>query len=738
MTKILIGDFLIWEKQDNGDTIFSYLDETVSKVSNRHIPIFNALFENTLKYDNYITINEITDIVHKQGYNISFETVKKAVQRIRDDERWKNAIESSRSGYRIRYRFYEEIVGTNSQLEDSDVKETDNAKAVSGQATVLETEQPELDSEPVENRPTRTKQYISNFIRDNERIRTYYYDSSLRDVSKVMLPVTLLNKDDNSSFEMTFEKLYESDSRYRYLVSGIVGSGKSLLARKLALDAARNYTEKGILPIYFNLENYKDTSKSLFDCLNQEYESYIPDDVPRSPQAIVHAIVPPSEFSEHCQRGSVLLLLDGLDAIEPDDKEMFDQQLKAFLRSYGKNTVVIFSRPTGRFSELDTFNVLTVNELTSKQVLTLIDMFIDPVQTDTSVFKAYVLEKHKLSLYSSRLYSNPLFVTMLTSEYGGFFLLEKPNIYEIVEKLVKYVTCEDQFLRFHRYSKTRMKIWELEEELCSLCSYLVYKNLDSFDASDVIDYQSYNYRNTYSITDLLDDLCRTYGLTKFVNGKYRFIDRLIVEYYYAKHLISNRNGIYGVWDSLSNCHAYSAYSIVSLMFEMDGETIRDYVFVPHMEGLYDSNDEKSYIRFLMSSFSTLSYYVGEGNYEVCNERLRDLDTLISRTYEIQQDMNNLKLPPVEGRSISAVFNISEDNAKEIGCQKGLIRGWPGILEKCESLNLKPVGYIYQLKVSRVLNEKSYSEIRNILLSDTFPLRVEFNKMVDLYNKLAQN
>ena len=41
MMKIIIGDFVIWEKDDSGDISYRYLDDKVSILSNKNVPIIN-------------------------------------------------------------------------------------------------------------------------------------------------------------------------------------------------------------------------------------------------------------------------------------------------------------------------------------------------------------------------------------------------------------------------------------------------------------------------------------------------------------------------------------------------------------------------------------------------------------------------------------------------------------------------------------------------------------------------
>lgn len=103
MVKIKICDFAIWNgDKESAEGHISYTDSSVKKLNNIQIPIIDAIIENGIKNDNYITAAEITSVLESKGNKkYDREQIKKTIQRIKKDPHWGKAIESTGNGYRI-------------------------------------------------------------------------------------------------------------------------------------------------------------------------------------------------------------------------------------------------------------------------------------------------------------------------------------------------------------------------------------------------------------------------------------------------------------------------------------------------------------------------------------------------------------------------------------------------------------------------------------------------------------
>ncbi len=724
MIKLNINDFAHLEINDKGDISYHYLNNSVKPLSNKNAILINVLVENALQYESFITSSEIVEKLDAKkisGYDK--ETVKKALQRIKNEDFWSDAIESSPRGYRIKISRITDYAIDSSIDANAQESETTNNQDASVNLRTAESE----SSSPTDY-IDRTAAYLSNFQKNNGRIRTYFYETTLHDVSEVYCPVSLINKDDNSEVSINISKLYESAERHRYIITGQIGSGKSLLARSLALEAAKEYEKYEIVPILFDLSMFSESDDSLFDILKNEYQSYIPDDEPNLAQTMIR-LVGHSDFSVHCQKGTLLILFDGLDEIRPELKESFLKKLKDFLRSYGNNTILIFSRPTGKFLEFGSFNVLHIKPLSDEQANRLVEQFIGPCeQKEKRSFKNSVFKKNGQSYWHRNLISNPLFLSMLSSKFKkNPYRFQNLILNETVESIIRYVTCEDQTNQHPRHSVRQVSSTTIREELDWFCNYLVTKGIYSFDVEAVNNFYYEIGNHDDSAEDFLDDLCRVYGLTKFVDGKYEFIDEMIVEYFFVRFVLSYDSSLSSIPQIAEFCLYYSIDNVLDMLCEMNKRSVANNLYCPLMSK-YCENEE-SYKGLLTDVFHKIYYYVGQGDFAVDNIPDNAIYQHLVKDLDIEQDKSHLRFPAIESFKVRPVYKLSKTNAKKIGKNEGLIDSLYCNKNTVKALKLKPVGFIYAFNTHNALfkQDDDNKVIRDILMSDDFPLRTEFNQ-----------
>ncbi len=725
MMKVGIGDFVIWEKDDNGEISYRYLDDSVTALSNKNVPIINVIIENGIKHGNSITSAEIADVFDKQNINgYDKGTIIKAIQRIKkSDCHWDEVIESSQRGYRIKLKRID-VASYDSEIR----KDTPTVDANDSNEPVVMPKSTDSNNKLSNTVTEKTATYLSNFIKNKGRIRTYYYETTLHDVSEVFYPINLTNKDDNTNVEVSMSTLFDSNERHRYIISGQIGTGKSLFARKLAVEAASKYSEYGIIPLLFDLNMFYESDETLFDLLKKEYQSYIPDDEPNLAETMA-SLVGHSDFLNYCKKGSLLLLLDGLDEIPSDLKESFLTKLKEFLRSYGNNTIIIFSRPTGRFLEFESFNVLHIELLSREQASEMIDRFVAPYdRKEKTIFKESVLERFSLLFEANDLFSNPLFLSLLSSKFRKQpYLYKNINLRFSLEDFIRYVTCEDKSNQHPRPIKRENVSLSLRDELSEFCNYLVTNNILSFDSSVVAEYQFRTGIYQGPAEDFLDDLCKAYGLIKFIDGQYRFIDDLIVEYFYSVHVFECDNYLSTVTSTLEQSSYYSCDNILDILFAMNKKYMAENIYCTFMNKY--SGNEKSYERFLIDLFHKLHYYVGQGEYEIDNTPSNDIYRHLVKDLDIEQEKGHLQLPDIEEYQRRPVYKLSKANAKKLGKSEGLIEGVYCDKKILKSLKIKPVGYIYEINVHNVIygHDENSETVKRILMSDDFPLRKEYDQ-----------
>ena len=735
MVKVRIGEFATWEKQEGSPSKYHYFNNDVKRVPIRYLPIIDAIIENTLNNDNFINSNEIESKLKtlKNGENdLDQRAIKKALQRIREDEYWKGVIDSSHYGFRIKISVMSEgneIVVAENSAKPIDDKADSSEENVQVEAETI-TESHVEDNVTIESLEKNIRKYISNFIKNKSRTRTYFYDATLKNLLDVYCPVSIDCPDDYKKIELNVNRLFEINEIHHYIISGPVGSGKSMMALHLGLEAARNYSELGLVPVIINLRTFSDSDRSLVDLLADEYESLIPTNEPRWNKAIKSVFLN-SDFVACCEKGKALVLLDGLDELVPKYKTLFIDKLNEFLKNYNNNAVVIFSRPIGRFFEFESFNVLNICPFSQKDVSHMIDICI-PSYGDAieSGMNEYMKVKSKEYSNSNYLNSNPLFLSILSSQTKKNLYLYYPDLNELIEGFIDCITYEDHFFQNKRLSKTKLRTPELKEIIFALCEYLVTRAIRHLDIGILDSFFRTINESRFSSEDFLDDLCRVYGFIVFADGKYRFLDEAILAYGYIMYRLDSEYYLSQVSSVIEkNSYSRIAYYIMKLLEELRPNYVERYVYCHFMNNYFLDNEDEAYKSFLLKYYTFLSYYVGEGNFIACNAKGPLIYSQMVKKFDIDIDINHLEFPALESLAHRAVYQLNKDEAQLTGLYEGLNEEDKSNSARIKQLNKEPVGYVYTFSVKQVFKDdgKDSKVLRDILMSKAFPLRMEFEK-----------
>ncbi|GLZ39002.1 NACHT domain-containing protein [Actinokineospora sp. NBRC 105648] len=118
-----------------------------------------------------------------------------------------------------------------------------------------------------------------------------------------------------------------ADHRYA-LVRGVAGSGKSTLLRWLGVKAA--LAADGTVPFVVELAHGG------------------PPDLTRQVGQAIREVLPEGWAARTFHQGRVLLLLDGLDEVHPDERSRVEDWVESLLETYPATRCVVTTRPSGR------------------------------------------------------------------------------------------------------------------------------------------------------------------------------------------------------------------------------------------------------------------------------------------------------------------------------------------------------------------------------------------------------
>lgn len=439
--------------------------------------------------------------------------------------------------------------------------------------------------------------YVCNDIRYQK-----YRASGLRDY-----------KSDKTISDATIKKL-EAESKYA-IIEGIGGIGKSMLLTHLFLSSASD--DNGATPLFLSLKDYKDTTSGIVDFIWKSVKEFDPDISQRS---IIEAL----------QQKALVLLLDGLDEIQSGNREPFNQDLEAFIKSYPGNTVIMTSRPVYSFVSYSKFSVFDIQPLTKEQAITLVKKL---EFWDISGKNSFLEALDKTLYWSHRQFaSNPLLLTIMLMTYSSFG--------EVPAKMhVFYSKAYETMARLHDASKgsfkrplhTNLTPEEFSKLFAQFCARTYTDEVLEFDARSFAAYMSKVLNKADGeqrdiaprdfLLDLTDNLCIMYH----EGEKYYFIHRSFQEYFAALHFASEYDAkldkIGKFFESMKN-RSYTDRTF-DMLYDMIPEKVERFIFLPflerYMEKINEKGSDAEYWEFLESMYPVLYHEEGTTGETYYNE-----------------------------------------------------------------------------------------------------------------------
>lgn len=186
------------------------------------------------------------------------------------------------------------------------------------------------------------------------------------------------------------------------------------MLQHLFLDAASRYENTGVLPIFLELRYFIDRDKLrdfVVKTVQQKDESFT------------------DEVAEQIFRdGKCVLLMDGLDEIDPSDIDSFHKKLEAFTDRYDKTQVIITSRDCEAINGLRQYMPLYVWPFNEEQAEQLVDKILD--SEGKPEIKSQVMDYLSTGFIGKDgvFATHPMLLTFVVKNYPSFELFHKNHI----------------------------------------------------------------------------------------------------------------------------------------------------------------------------------------------------------------------------------------------------------------------------------------------------------------------
>ena len=400
------------------------------------------------------------------------------------------------------------------------------------------------------------------------------------------------------------------------ILTGTGGLGKSVMLQHLMLSCAKDIHGSGQVPLFVSLKDMKPEYESLIDLL---YEFN---------KGLLSPTISKEKLEEDLRQGGFLILLDALDEISSSLHAKFDEMLNNFIDEYYNNQFIVSSRPYDTFKSYARFTVYTLQPLSKKQAIQLIENTeFRPAEPH---FKDNFLAALNDNLYDNHkdFAENPLLlnIMLMTFAYTGGISAKMHLFYRDAYRALSF----DHDYNKGNYERPLATGLDPEvfghylEEFCAIS----YKKEDYDYTWDKIDSYLRNLKikerdhANFTTRDFIFDLEHNLCLLFFEANEYHYVHRSFQEYFTAVHYSHKKDKyLYNIglmFEKKANKSRNRDNKAFEMLYDMIPEKVEEYVFLPFLNELFnkchDDNPIIQYLKVLGELYNELSFYTGEVPY----------------------------------------------------------------------------------------------------------------------------
>ena len=520
----------------------------------------------------------------------------------------------------------------------------------------------------------------------------------------------------------------------RLIISGTGGIGKSMMMRHLFFNCIESYKDTELLPILISLNNYSETQTDLSEVLYDTICEFTDE-------------VKQKDFYFFLNSGKVILLLDGLDELIGDIREIFQKALLGLIKKYPKNAIIISSRPNSTFVQMGHFQVIEILPFNKEQSLELIEKleFHDKVvkekfkkDLDTKLFQS-----HK------QFAGNPLLLTIMLMTYSSYG--EVP-----AKRHIFYAKAYETMSRLHDASKgayvrpmnTGLSPEAFKEYFSEFCARTYKAGIFEFTQETFAIHMDATIKRIgkhieATSRDFLLDLTNNLCIMYLEGERYYFIHRSFQEYFCALFFSTCMD------DKLKKIGDFFEKQAIRLngdhtfdmLYDMIPDRIDRFVFLPYLQDLWKYCDElNGYWTYLEKEFGELYAEEGQPGEFYENEPLSFLYNFIINEKSIREtgELYNIDWPPSiehchrdEWVTVEVTYTTGDGQmATRIECMK--FSEWEykylSSFEPGEEEIPTIEGSITNIDIETIQKRKDlFSDLIAFIEDDAFPFKQEYNR-----------
>ncbi|WP_430417731.1 NACHT domain-containing protein [Parasphingorhabdus sp.] len=388
------------------------------------------------------------------------------------------------------------------------------------------------------------------------------------------------------------------------IITGLAGSGKSMLMRYFALNCFQNHSEG--IPLFIELRSINDQKKK--DIVGLILKECQPNET--------HVTERQLELS--FKAGLFVIILDGFDEVDYEIRNEVSKQIQDLVLKYPKMKIVLSSRPDDeRFSAWKNFNILEVKKFTIEQTKSLVNVsrydtgvkerFINAIDQKFTESQKEFLESPLLSLIMLLTYEE---FAEIPNKMHSFYARAFDTLFQ------KHDADKEQFVRKIKTGLPKEDFKLIFSAFCAM-SYLEQKF--TFNeaqmkqtASRAIAYASQISSEVKTVSpddfvkDLKDAVCMVYldGLV------YSFVHRSFQEYFAAVFLEKFHGE--NIFDLINNYSKRLNDNVITMAIDMAREKLEEEWVKPTIENykaeFFSKEVSKNIANLLKSLFGPIRVY----------------------------------------------------------------------------------------------------------------------------------
>lgn len=364
--------------------------------------------------------------------------------------------------------------------------------------------------------------YLKELELRHSHIKTLLYKNTPKNLYSFFEPMDLIQDQSNIINSSDTNNITRISNKL--CITGSGGMGKSMLMKHILLD---NIKKNIYIPVFIELK-----------ILNQLDDVSLEHIIFKSLDTL-NLNLTYDQFLYTLSSGDYLILLDGLDEVDPQKLAVTELAIQTFSSKYNKNKYIISSRPADIFIGWNEFHELKLSKLTKKQALTLVEK-LEYEKGTKNKFKQAL--RQRLYDQHESFASTPLLLTIMLITFidGG----EIPdNLVAFYEQAYNALFYQHDASKsgFSRNMKTK-NILDIEK-FKNILSYIAFKSFFSskinISSSELHDYLK-KFKNmedlSFNDTDFISDSERAVCMIIKDGQDYKFVHRSFQEYFAALYL----------------------------------------------------------------------------------------------------------------------------------------------------------------------------------------------------------